>query len=77
MATFLTTHSYSSNTTIQIFYLPWWGYSYLTQSPIVEFFYSYQCLTTETSAQDNKGYTTETPSISYIISLYIRLVVIL
>jgi len=39
--------------------------------------YSYQYLSTETSAQDNKSYTTEIPSISYIISLYIRLVVIL
>jgi len=39
--------------------------------------YSYQYLSTEISAQDNKGYTTEIPSISYIISLYIRLVVIL
>ena len=39
--------------------------------------YSYQCLTTETSTQSNKGYTTETLSISYIIYLYIRLVVIL
>ena len=39
--------------------------------------YSCQCLNTETSAQDNRGFTTETPGISYTISLYIRLVVIL
>ena len=36
--------------------------------------YSYQCLNTETSAQDNRGFPTETPSISYNISLYIRVV---
>jgi len=39
--------------------------------------YSCQCLNTETSTQGNRGFTNETPSISYIISLYIRLVVIL
>ena len=39
--------------------------------------YSCQCLNTETSAQGNRGFITETPSISYIISLYIRLVVTL
>ena len=39
--------------------------------------YSCQCLNTETSTQGNRGFTTETPSISYIISLYIRLVVTL
>ena len=38
---------------------------------------SCQCLNTETSARGNRGFTTETPSISYIISLYIRLVVTL
>ena len=37
----------------------------------------YQCLNTETSARGNRGFTTETPSISYRISLYIRLVVTL
>ena len=39
--------------------------------------YSYQCLNTETSTWGNRGFTTETPSISYTISLYIRLVVTL
>ena len=39
--------------------------------------YPYQCLNTETSAQDNRGYTTETPSISYNRNLYIKLVVTL
>jgi len=29
--------------------------------------YSYQCLNTEISTQSNKGYTTKTLSISYII----------
>ena len=38
---------------------------------------SCQCLNTETSAQDNRGFTTETPSISYTFRLYIRLVVTL
>ena len=38
---------------------------------------SCQCLNTETSARGNRGFTTETPSISYIISWYIRLVVTL
>ena len=38
---------------------------------------SCQCLNTETSAWGNRGFTTETLSISYIISLYIRLVVTL
>jgi len=37
--------------------------------------YSCQCFTTETFTQDNRGYTTETPSISYISYLYIRLVI--
>ena len=36
---------------------------------------SCQCLNTETSTRGNRGFTTETPSISYRISLYIRLVV--
>ena len=36
-----------------------------------------QCLNTKTSAWGNKGYTTETLSISYSRNLYIRLVVIL
>jgi len=39
--------------------------------------YPCQCLNTETSARGNRGFTTETPSISYTISLYIRLVVTL
>jgi len=39
--------------------------------------YSYQYLNTETSTQGNRGYTTETLSISYNMYLYIRLVVIL
>jgi len=39
--------------------------------------YSCQCLNTETSARGNRGFTNKTPSISYTISLYIRLVVIL
>ena len=38
---------------------------------------SCQCLHTETSARGNRGFTTETPSISYNIRLYIRLVVTL
>ena len=32
--------------------------------------YSCQCLTTETFAQDDRGYTTETLSISYIFYSY-------
>jgi len=39
--------------------------------------YSCQCLNTEISAQDNRGYTTETPNIFYSKYQYIRLVVIL
>jgi len=39
--------------------------------------YPCQCLNTETSAWSNRGFTTETPSISYTIYLYIRLVVTL
>ena len=39
--------------------------------------YSCQYLNTETSAQSNRGYPTEIPSISYNRSSYIRLVVIL
>ena len=39
--------------------------------------YSCQCLNTETSTWGNRSITTETPSISYTISLYKRLVVIL
>ena len=36
--------------------------------------YSCYCLNNETSTQCNRGYTTETPSISYNMYLYIRLV---
>ena len=39
--------------------------------------YSCQCWDTEISTWGNKGYTTETLSISYNMYLYIRLVVIL
>jgi len=39
--------------------------------------YSCQYLNTETFAQGNRGFTTETLSISYNICLYIRLVVTL
>ena len=39
--------------------------------------YSCQCLNTETSTWGNRSFTTETPSISYTIYLYIRLVVTL
>jgi len=39
--------------------------------------HSCQYLNTEIFTQDNKGYTTETPSISYSRNLYIRLVVTL
>jgi len=39
--------------------------------------YPCQCLNTETSAWDNRGWTTETPSLSYTFCLYIRLVVTL
>jgi len=38
---------------------------------------SCQCLNTETSTWGNRDFTTKTPSISYTISLYIRLVVTL
>jgi len=60
-----TCHSvfYSRDTPVQLS-LPWQSYSC-------------QYLNTETSAWGNRGFTTETLSISYIISLYIRLVVIL
>ena len=67
---------HGGNAIIQVFHLSWWEYSYSTQSSIAES-YSYQYLNTETSAGGNMGYTTETLSISYIISLYIRLVVTL
>ena len=75
VATFLTTHLmavlqpsgysifHSGDTPIQLS-LPWRSYSC-------------QYLNTEISAQSNKGYTTETPSISYSKHLYIRLVVTL
>ena len=74
-ATFLTTHLiavlqpsrysvfHSKDTPIQLS-LPWQSYSY-------------QCLNTETSAQDNRGFLTEILSISYTFRLYIRLVVTL
>jgi len=39
--------------------------------------YFYQCLNTEMPTQNNRGFTTETLSISYTIYLYIRLVVTL
>ena len=39
--------------------------------------YSCQCLNTETSTWGNRGFPTETPSISYTFRLYIRLVVTL
>jgi len=39
--------------------------------------YSCQCLNTKTSTQSNRGYISETLSISYSMYLYIRLVVIL
>jgi len=39
--------------------------------------HSCQYLNTEVSAQDNRGFTTETPSIFYSKNLYIRLVVTL
>ena len=39
--------------------------------------YSYQYFNTETSTWGNRGFTTETSSISYTICLYIRLVVTL
>ena len=73
-ATFLATHLmvvlqlsgysifHSGDTPIQLG-LPWQSYSY-------------QYLNTETSTWSNRGFTTETPSISYTISLYIRLVVL-
>jgi len=51
------------NTPIQLS-LSWWSYSC-------------QCLNTETSAWSNRGYSTETPSISYSRNSYIRLVVTL
>jgi len=54
---------HGGNTPIRLS-LPWWSYSS-------------QCLNTETSAQSNRGYTTETLSISYSKYLYIRLVVTL
>ena len=54
---------HGGDTSIQLS-LPWWSY-----------FCRY--LNTETSAQGNKGFTTETPSISYTFHLYIRLAVTL
>ena len=54
---------HSGNTLIQLG-LPWQSYSC-------------QYLNTETSTWGNRGFTTETLSISYTISLYIRLVVTL
>ena len=67
--------SYSSAATIWVFCLPWQRYSYLTWSSIVELLC--QCLNTKTSTWGNRGFTTETLSISYTIRLYIRLVVTL
>ena len=67
--TFLTTHPCGGDATIQVFHLLWQGYSYLTQSSIVES-YSCQCLNTETSAWGNRSHTTKTLNISYIIFLY-------
>ena len=74
-ATFLTTHLtvvlqpsrysiFHSRDTFIWLGLPWWSYSY-------------QCLNTETFAHGNRGYITETLSISYSKSSYIRLVVTL
>ena len=75
VATFLTTRLmvvlqssgysifHSGNTPIQSG-LPWQSYSC-------------QCLNTETSTWGNRSFTTETPSISYTITLYKRLVVTL
>ena len=75
VATFLTTHLmvvlqlsrysifHSRDTSIQLS-LPWQSYSC-------------QCLNTETFAWGNRSFTTETMSISYTISLYIRLIVTL
>ena len=54
---------HSRDTPIQLG-LPWWSYSC-------------QCRNTETSAQGNRSFTTETLSISYTFCLYIRLVVTL
>jgi len=51
---------HSGDTPIQLS-LPWWSCSY-------------QYLNTKTSARGNRGFTTETLSISYNIHLYIRLV---
>jgi len=55
---------YNGNTPFQL--------GLLWQSP-----HSCQCLTTETSTQNDREYATETLSISYSIYLYIRLIVIL
>ena len=39
IVTLLATYPYGSDVTIQIFYISWWRYSYLTQSSIAEFSY--------------------------------------
>ena len=39
VAIFLATHPHSGHATIQISYLPWWEYSYLTWSSMAEFSY--------------------------------------
>ena len=67
--------SYSGAATIWVFCLPWQRYSYSTWSSMVKLLC--QCLNTKTSTWGNRGFTTETLSISYTIHLYIRLVVTL
>jgi len=76
MAILIIICSSSSNVTNQISCLLWWEYSYSAWSSIAESYF-YQYLTTETSTWSDRGYTTETPSISYNSYLYIRLVVTL
>ena len=67
---------HSGDVIVQVFHLPWWRYSYLTQPSIMES-YSCQCLNTETSAWGIRDYITEILSISYSTYLYIRLVITL
>ena len=66
-----------SNITFQLYKPAFYGGDTSIQLGLPWQSYSYQYLNTKTSAQDDRGYTTETPSISYSKHLYIRLVVTL
>ena len=75
VTTFLATHLIA---VLQLFkYSVFYGRVTPIQLGLLWQSYPCQCLNTETSTRGNKGFTTETPSISYTFCLYIRLVVTL